>query len=346
MAILYPKKDLNIDKIKKDVQSKDKFDDKFLENLIFSEEDGTTKYSVAEYKKTFPTDFYTMNKLELRIFKFNHDIQFFSPYISRVCKQRVLSDTECSVWSILNSLVISRKCINFPMLVCKPVDNKYTVYFERATADNIFRGYSNEEMLFQVAFILYYMYKTKIWCDKFQFDVIHVGDIAICFRTGMVAFKLNIKHLVLLSSENVLFQRDASESEYLSQLFFIIRTKSNITFNKDIQTFLEFFLFKYQNKILSSILEPLKYRSNNITTPPISPFHKNGTFVKFILEDKVFTGVIIDRIITDHIKNNLKDCTIAYITDMKNIAYHTCNSSEVYFSDNYSIVSQDYCVGE
>jgi hypothetical protein len=172
----YFKQNYNTSKKINDAKELDIYDvkdyNKFIKHLLF---DDKAHYEVKEYIKGLPSDFMTLNAIDLRISKMKFDKYFFSPNFHRIATQRDLDDNEVSLWVLLSNLVTCYKCINFPLVYCTFQQGKnWKAYFERTDHTNILTRISNKSILMQVGLIFYYMYKSRIWCSAPIFDMIDI----------------------------------------------------------------------------------------------------------------------------------------------------------------------------
>jgi hypothetical protein len=301
---------------------------KFIKNLLF---DDDPTYKKDDYIKGLPSDFISLNSIELRISKMKYDKYYFSPNFHRISSERICDQNEVSLWITLSNLVINQKCINFPLVYySSQIRNSYNhkIYFERSDHKNILTSISNKEILFQVAMSFYYMYKNNVYCPTPSFDMITINKTKVNFKINSIGFSFDLNRIIVLSPSCLLSFSNLSEKSYLDMFLSMANKKYNSTLNKPFSSFVEFFLFEFYSSLVQQSIQSLKSKSNEISSPAlISSFHKVGCFVQYKYYDKICIGVLIERL-ENGIGENFDNCIIASFNDAIDIV--PINENQVY----------------
>jgi hypothetical protein len=327
----------------------DNFDSKkydvFIRNLLF---DDDPTYKKEAYIKGLPTDIGSMNAIEMRVNKMKYDKYYFAPNFHRIASEKICNGNESSIWVLLSSLVTSLKCINFPLTYyASPLVNKpdvWKIYFERLDYKNILNSISNKEIIFQVGLAFYYMYKNRVWCQTPTFDMYNINKTKVVFKINSLGFQFELSRIIVLSPNSTLINMEFKEKAYLNVFLSLIDKQVNYSLNRPYNSFIEFFLFEFYDKLLQQVLLPLKNRSNEITSASIiSTYHKAGSFVQFKYHDKIFTGILLERL-ENAIGENFNNCIIAYFNEVIDIAL--VNEYDVYISNGPLISFLSLTIGE
>lgn len=310
------------------LQSKDW--DRFMKNILFDEKEFPA-YKKDEYIKGLPSDFGMLNSIDLRVNKMKFDKYYFSPNFHRIASLKICNKEEASLWMLLSNLVIIKKCINFPLIYyASNVERSNTVslYMERADNRNVLNIISNDDILLQVALAFYFMYKNNIWCQTPIFDIINIPKTNMTFKLNTLGFQVELSRIVVLSKDNVLVNLNLNERTFLNLFLALINQEQNNILNRPYTSFAEFFIFRFYDKLNPSVLQPLKNRTNEIySSSIIMSYHRPGTFVQFRYFDKVYTGILLERL-ENGMGTNFNNCIIVYFTDSIDVAF--VNETEVY----------------
>ena len=318
--------------------------DQLLRNILF---DDDPKYKMDDYIKGLPSDIGNMNSIELRVNKMKYDKYYFAPNFHRIALERICNTNDASLWLTLSNLVISLKCINFPLVYFSQqvtTSDKWKLYFERMDHKNVLTSISNKEILLQVALIFYNMYKNRVWCQTPTFDMFNITKTKVTFKVRNMGFIFEISRIVTLSSCNVIINMQLHESAYLDLFLSIVDKQMNHALNRPYHSFIEFFLFEFYDKIVPQVLQPLKTKATEITSPSIiSSLHSPGTFVQFKYFEKIYNGILLERL-SNGLGEKFDNCIIAYFNE--NIEIALKNEQEVYIANTPPLSFLGITVGE
>ncbi|ASK51267.1 Internal virion protein [Eptesipox virus] len=255
------------------------------------------------------------------------------------CLLKQVCEDELSCWTELSSLVKCKKSIGFPMLRgTKCFSYSKMLYFEQFKNTKVERLSPHvpclpENILFQVAIILYTMHKKNIYVDEFCFDLVTIPKTTFIFSVNQLMFQICTTTLVVLSISTRPYRVELPQSCYLNYLhsFNTISRKSYDTSNY----FFEWLLKNHLDFLTKQSIDIFKVKKKYISGNHINKSTEPGTLVLIPKEDVYFMGITLTYV---SINDNVR---IIYSLDGGNILeIDDFNILDVFYSGELIVRSQ------
>ncbi|QDJ95026.1 internal virion protein [Hypsugopox virus] len=270
-------------------------------------------YDKCDKKDEYITDF-----IKNRLCIHEKEVINLEGYCVKVnCLIKQVCDDELSCWTELSSLVKCKKAIGFPMLRgSKCFSYGKMLYFEQFKNAKIERLSPNvpclaDNILFQVAIILYTMHKQNIFVDDFCFDLVTIPRTTFIFSVNQLLFQICTTTLVVLSINTRPYKVELPQSCYLNYLhaFNTISRKSYDISNY----FFEWLLKNHLELLTKQSIDIFKIKKKYISGNHINRSTEPGTLVLVPREDVYFIGITLTYV---SINDNVR---IIYSTDGGNV---------------------------
>ncbi|QHR82601.1 virion protein [Brazilian porcupinepox virus 1] len=278
-----------------------RYKDKQYENI--KKDDKNIKKDFSENRYICQVDDFLNNRINLHE-KESIDLECNSVYVNCILKQACLEETQC--WIELSSLVRYKKSIGFSLLRgYKNVSGGKMLFFEQFKNTNVEKlvpsNPLHESILFQVAVILYSMYKREIFVDNFEFDLVSIPKTVFHISVNQLVFDVCTDKLVILSLSTRPYKVKLPQSCYLNFLhcFDTVSRKSYEMSNY----FFEWLIKNHIDMISKDGTDIFKIKKRNISTNNINRFIEPGTIVMIYRDDMFLSGITLtDVSISDNIR--------------------------------------------
>ncbi|QQG31549.1 hypothetical protein [Swinepox virus] len=224
-------------------------------------------------------------------------------HVNCILKQSTKDETEC--WIELSSLVRYKKSVGFPLLRGhKTFSYGKLLYFEqfKYKIDKLNPSSTlSDNILFQVAIILYSMYKREIFVDNFEFDIINIPKSVFYINVNQLIFELCTDKLIILSLCTRPYRAKLPQSCYLNVLhcFDSVSKKSYEMSNY----FFEWLIKNHLSLLSKDGVDMFKIRKKTITGNYINRFIEPGTIVLVYRDDVYVAGITLTHVsISDNVR--------------------------------------------
>ncbi|AYC44765.1 hypothetical protein [Moosepox virus GoldyGopher14] len=308
-----------------------KKNEKYQENKFVKKKDCLENKYVYCQQEDFLTNRLMIHERE------SSDLENGSIKINCIIKQSEKDETEC--WIELSSLVKSRKSIGFPLLRgFRSFSYGKMLYFEQFKNMHIEKlkpssPLIHESVLFQIAVILYSMYKREIYVDNFEFDVITIPKTTFLISVNQLIFEICTEKLVILSLSTRPYRVKLPQSCYLDFLhcFETVSRKGYETSNYFFEWLIKNHLCLLAKDGADLFRIKRKYTSGN----HVNRFVEPGTIVLVLREDAYIAGITLTHVsISDNVRI-LFSSDGGYILEIDDF-----NIQDIYPAGEYFIRSQ------
>uniref|UniRef100_A0AAU7E2M8 Internal virion protein n=1 Tax=Rousettus bat poxvirus TaxID=3141933 RepID=A0AAU7E2M8_9POXV len=249
------------------------------------------------------------NYVESRLCSYERDKNAFSLLAcTHRASPKYADDEEANCWVELSTLVYAARAAGFPLVygVRAHSSGARTVYFEDFR--NLRRRRFTDDLtcvsmitLFQIAAVLYTLYRRGIFADSFEFELVTIPRTAISFAVNQVVFSFSTDLLVVLSQNSRLYRAQLPQSCYLAYLTARPWMRQRNIVASDY--FFEWFIRNHFDLLSKQYLDLFRTKKKYITTPNVHRMTEPGTLVYVIRDDMQVLGVTLtDVSINDNVR--------------------------------------------
>ncbi|CCD83239.1 conserved hypothetical pox protein [Squirrelpox virus] len=218
-----------------------------------------------------------------------------------------VSEEEAGCWAELSSLVRARRATGFPMMRgAGPAAAGRVVYFEQFRATTVRRLALDEPCvsaaaLFQVAAILYSLYRRGIYFDRLELYAVSIPRTTFSFSVSQLVFQFTTDVLVVLSHNVRLYRVELPQACYLDHLRCLAAAARRGFEASDY--FFEWMLRNHLDFVSRQYVDVFKLKKKYAPGPRAHRHTEPGTVVFVPRDDAFLVGVTLtDVSISDNVR--------------------------------------------